>query len=149
MADSDNKPLEAAILVQKEVSERVRGAKKNSLLGHIMNNFYETKAGIAVGPENFDPRPKVDSEVLILHRRSQPLVERNWPETLLAMKAGFSQSRKMLKSSLAAGLRLDRSKAEELLKAAGIEPMLRAEALGIEDWARLGSVYKNDATRAS
>ena len=50
------------------------------------------------------------------------------------VRAGFAQRRKMLRRSLRGvlGARVD-----GVLVAAGIDPSLRAEALGIEEWAAL------------
>jgi 16S rRNA (adenine1518-N6/adenine1519-N6)-dimethyltransferase len=62
-------------------------------------------------------------------------------------KAGFSQKRKMLRNSLSAGLRIDRSTIENLLLEAGIEPHRRAETLTLDEWKSLTSGYINLETQ--
>ena len=52
--------------------------------------------------------------------------------------AGFSQRRKMLRSSLK-GIAPDIS---AVLEAAGIAPTARAEEIGLEGWCRLARVIK-------
>jgi len=56
--------------------------------------------------------------------------------------AAFGQRRKMLRQSL----RALTSQPEALLAAAGIAPTLRAEALGVRDFARLAYVFERLAT---
>jgi 16S rRNA (adenine1518-N6/adenine1519-N6)-dimethyltransferase len=56
-------------------------------------------------------------------------------------KAGFSQKRKMLRNSLAAGLRQERSTIENLLLEADIESHRRAETLTLDEWKSLTSGY--------
>jgi 16S rRNA (adenine1518-N6/adenine1519-N6)-dimethyltransferase len=53
--------------------------------------------------------------------------------------AAFAQRRKALRSGLA-GWAGSPAAAEEALRAAGIDPMTRAERLGIDDFARLAAV---------
>jgi 16S rRNA (adenine1518-N6/adenine1519-N6)-dimethyltransferase len=57
-------------------------------------------------------------------------------------KAGFSQKRKTLRNSISAGLAWKPPKAEALLRSAGIDPMQRAETLGLADWSRLVEEYQ-------
>jgi 16S rRNA (adenine1518-N6/adenine1519-N6)-dimethyltransferase len=52
-------------------------------------------------------------------------------------RAGFSQPRKQLRNSLAAGLRLAPAAAEAWLTAAGIDPRRRAETLTLAEWGAL------------
>jgi len=75
---------------------------------------------------------------------SSVLVERHLhhltPMAAPKVKFGFSQKRKKLSNSLGAGLHKKPSEVRTLLEAAGIGPEVRAEALTIEDWERLGKV---------
>lgn len=134
-----NKPSVVVILVQKEVAERVAAkAGDMSILAVSAQVFAEASLGIEVPREYFTPPPKVDSAVVVLRTRPQPLVA---PEDERAffrvVKAGFSAKRKKLRSSIAAGLAITKPAAEELLRHASIDPELRAEDLSIDDWLRL------------
>lgn len=64
--------------------------------------------------------------------------------------AGFSE-RKKLRSSIAAGLRISKPAAEELLRHVDIDPNARAEDLSIADWQRLAkdAVYFSYDTERS
>jgi 16S rRNA A1518/A1519 N6-dimethyltransferase RsmA/KsgA/DIM1 with predicted DNA glycosylase/AP lyase activity len=43
----------------------------------------------------------------------------------------------MLRSSLSGGMHISKPDAESLLKKAGIDPNLRAQALSLKDWHKL------------
>jgi 16S rRNA (adenine1518-N6/adenine1519-N6)-dimethyltransferase len=55
------------------------------------------------------------------------------------VKAGFSAKRKKLRSSLSAGLAMDKNETDELLKKAKIDGNLRAQNLSLDNWH---SLYK-------
>lgn len=134
-----HKPSCVVMLVQKEVAARVAAqAGDMSILAVSAQTFAEVSLGVEVPRDYFTPPPKVDSQVVILKTRQQPLVA---PEDEKAffhvVKAGFAEKRKKLRSSIAAGLAIPKPAAEELLRHAGINPELRAEALTLEEWVRL------------
>ena len=134
-----NKPSLVVILVQKEVAERVAaGPGDMSILAVSAQIFAETYLGVEVPREYFTPPPKVDSQVVVLRTRDQPLVPaENEKAFFRVVKAGFSAKRKKLRSSISAGLAISKPAAEELLRHANINPDDRAEDLSIEDWLRL------------
>lgn len=134
-----NKPSIVVILVQKEVAERVAaGPGDMSILAVSAQIFAETHLGVEAPREYFTPPPKVDSQVVVLRTREQPLVAPEDEKAFFrAVKAGFSAKRKKLRSSIAAGLAISKPAAEELLRHANINPELRAEDLSLDDWARL------------
>ena len=79
----------------------------------------------------FVPQPKVDSALIELRRRAPPEGDR---ETVFALvEAGFGHRRKMLRSTLAEFLN------SAAFVASGIDPTLRGEALGLQDWCRLAA----------
>lgn len=136
---ADNVPSLAVLLVQKEVAERIvaePGAM--SILAVSVQLFAETELGGVVPAEFFTPPPKVDSQVVILRARPQPLVAlADQPAFFRAVKAGFSAKRKKLRSSLSGGLGVSKDQAGAWLEKCGIDADLRAEDLSIEQWQRL------------
>ena len=58
--------------------------------------------------------------------------------------AAFSQRRKTLRSALAAWAG-SAAAAEAVLRAAGVDPALRGEALGVADFARIAAASKPGA----
>jgi 16S rRNA (adenine1518-N6/adenine1519-N6)-dimethyltransferase len=139
LCESTNPFSDAAILIQKEVAERAAAAPgKMSLLSVSAQYYCEVSLGAAVPAKLFTPPPKVDSQVLVLSYRQQPLFEGvNTKQFFRIVKAGFSQKRKTLVNSLSAGLGLDKSEVREMLAAAGIPDNTRAQALSMDAWHAL------------
>ena len=142
---AENKPSIAVLLVQKEVAERIAAEAGNmSVLSVSVQILAEAEIDIEVPRQFFTPPPKVDSQVVVLRTRNNPLITPEDQRDLFRIvKAGFSAKRKKLRSSLSGGLGIDKSVAEELLKNAGISPDARAEDLAIEDWKRLLKGWRN------
>ncbi len=139
-----NKPAIAVLLVQKEVAERIAARPGDmSILAISAQVYAETSLGEFVPRQYFAPPPKVDSQVIVLRTRRDPLVapaeERRF---FRVVKAGFASKRKKLRSSIAAGLGIAKPAAVALLTDVAIDPDLRAEDLSLDDWQRLAEKTK-------
>ena len=141
LSESSNPPSLMVVLVQKEVAERIcAGPGQMSLLSVSLQLYYRAEAGIVIDKELFAPPPKVDSQVVILARHTKPLFhELDSQKFFKVVKAGFSERRKMLRSSLAGGLGLSKEQIDKVLDAAGIDGNLRAQNLTLDQWH---SLYK-------
>ena len=139
LSESVNPPASMTLLVQKEVAERICAkAGQMSLLAVSIQLYYECELGIEVLARLFTPPPKVDSRVVLLKRRSKPLFkDLDSAKFFRVVKAGFSERRKKLRSSLAGGLEISKDEADNLLIRAGINPDLRPQELSLEDWYKL------------
>ncbi|MBA2279172.1 ribosomal RNA small subunit methyltransferase A [Candidatus Saccharibacteria bacterium] len=135
----------AALLVQKEVAERVAAeAGDMNLLSVSVQLYCDVKLGITVSKELFTPPPKVNSQILKLtHRGSILFPSIDTKLFFQLVKAGFSARRKKLRSSLSGGLQITKPQAEILLTKADIDPNLRSQALSLEDWQRLYVAYND------
>lgn len=138
-----NKPRIAVLLVQKEVAQRIASKPGDlSLLAIGAQVYAQVELGIEVPKAYFAPPPKVDSQVVVLKTRPEPLISADIENDFFRMaKAGFSAKRKKLRSSLAGGLAIEKNEAEALLKRAGISPDDRAEDLTIEQWLSLTAEF--------
>lgn len=147
LMEAENAPRRVVILTQKEVAERLAaGPGDMSVLALSAQVSAEVSLGPVVPAALFTPPPKVDSQVVVLEMRSEPLVTKSEEKLFYQLvKCGFSSRRKKLRSSLAGGLRLAKPDAEQLLVAAGIDPDSRAEDVSIADWKRLMEVYRDTA----
>ena len=136
---AENKPSIAVLLVQKEVAERIAAEAGNmSVLSVSVQIFAEAELDIEVPRQFFTPSPKVDSQVVVLRTRNNPLITpEDQRDFFRIVKAGFSAKRKKLRSSLRGGLGISKDATEQLLKKADISPDVRAEDLSITDWRRL------------
>lgn len=139
LTDTPNKPAVAALLVQKEVAERVAASPgQMSFISVVCQLFYEVSLGALVPAHLFTPPPQVDSQILILKSRAQPLYDGiDYKKFYSLVKAGFSERRKKLRSSLAGGQHLGKDATDNLLKKAGINPDARAQELSLDDWHRI------------
>jgi 16S rRNA (adenine1518-N6/adenine1519-N6)-dimethyltransferase len=138
-----NKPRIAVLLVQKEVAQRIASKPGDlSLLAIGAQVYAQVELGIEVPKVYFAPPPKVDSQVVVLKTRPEPLISADIENDFFRMaKAGFSAKRKKLRSSLAGGLAIEKNEAEALLQRAGISPDNRAEDLTIEQWLSLTAEF--------
>jgi 16S rRNA (adenine1518-N6/adenine1519-N6)-dimethyltransferase len=124
------------VMVQREVGERLAAGPGDPQYGAVsvkVAYFAEAQVVGLVPPTVFVPRPKVDSALVRLRRRTEPPVSVPSADALFALvRAGFAQRRKMLRRSLAPVLG---AATPDVLAAAGVAPTARAEALGLDDWA--------------
>jgi len=136
LCESPNHFSQAALLIQKEVAERVCAQPGDMSLLSVSVQFYcEAQLGRLVPAKLFTPPPKVDSQILMLEYRQAPLfpdVDRR--RFFRLVKAGFAQRRKTLLNSLSGGLQLSREAANELLFKAHITPNTRPQELSLQQW---------------
>ena len=139
---AENKPRIAVLLVQKEVAERLAAEPGNlSILGVSAQVFADVSLGDLVPAHFFTPPPKVDSQVVILRTHAHSILgDIDEKAFFRIVRAGFSEKRKKIRSSLSGGLGISKQDAETLLERAGINSDMRAEALSIDDWLRLTRV---------
>lgn len=136
LSESSNPPEVAALLMQKEVAERVCAKPGDmSILSVTAQYYWEVSLGRVVEADLFEPPPKVDSQILIMKYRQRPLFDDvDAKEFFRLVKAGFGQKRKTLENALSAGLHLSKEDARNLLETAGISSTTRAQALSLGDW---------------
>jgi 16S rRNA (adenine1518-N6/adenine1519-N6)-dimethyltransferase len=138
LCESDNPFSLAALLVQREVAERVAARPGDMSLLSVSVQFYcHAEAGQKVPARLFLPMPKVDSQILLLRHTGPMFKDVDTKLFFNVVRAGFSERRKKLRSSLSGGLRIDKSEASALLEKAGISPDLRAQELSMDDWHSL------------
>jgi 16S rRNA (adenine1518-N6/adenine1519-N6)-dimethyltransferase len=139
LSESANPPSSVTMLIQKEVAERIAaGPGGMSLLSVTAQMYFEPSLGPVVPAEYFSPPPKIDSQVIHLRRRNQPLFKDMDPRAVFRLvKAGFSNRRKTLLNSLAAGMHLSKDDTKALLERAGVNAQARPQELDLEDWLRL------------
>lgn len=139
LSESANPPQQAVLLVQKEVAQRVAARPGDmSLLSVSAQYYWEVSLGQLVPARLFTPPPKVDSQILVLQHRRQPLFKDiDTKKFFRIVKAGFGERRKTLLNSLSGGLRLEKDATRTQLETCGIDPSLRAQALSLDDWRKL------------
>ncbi len=128
------------LMFQREVGERLAaepGSKDYGILSVLCQLWFDIRVVTLVKPGAFQPPPKVDSIVLEFQPLPQPRVDPT-DEAFFTkvVKAAFTQRRKTLRNSLAAGGFSAEEVAAALLTAQ-IDPGCRGETLGLEEFSRL------------
>ncbi len=148
LCESPNHFSTAAILIQKEVAERVCAQPGDMSLLSVSVQFYcDAWLDLLVPAELFTPPPKVDSQILKLKFRAKPL----FPDVdtkvfFRVVKAGFSQRRKTILNSLSAGLHLSKAQTSEMLGRADIKTSVRSQNLSLQEWHNLYHAYLDQNT---
>lgn len=137
--ESERPPQRSICMVQREVALRMAATPPDlSILGVAIQVYADARVLFDVPPEAFVPKPKVVSSVILLERRATPAIEVSERDAFFRMvTAGFAQKRKTVLNSLAASLPIDRESLRATLERVDIDPMLRAEALSIDNWVQL------------
>lgn len=148
---SDNKPSIAALLVQKEVAERICAKSGDLSVLSIASQIYaDCELGQFVPRELFTPPPKVDSQVVILKILEKNKLEcfNDQNNTKISekqffriVKAGFTARRKKILKALSTNLVLSREQTIEILAQAKVSLDARAQELTIENWLEITRYY--------
>ena len=129
-------------MLQKEVVERMAAGPGDEAYGRLsvaLAARCEVAMLFTVGPGAFKPAPKVDSAIVRLRPRRPDFVIDDLALFDRVVTAAFSQRRKTLSNALKAHADA------ETIRAAGIDPGLRAERLHARDFARLANLLAGSA----
>jgi 16S rRNA (adenine1518-N6/adenine1519-N6)-dimethyltransferase len=129
------------VMVQAEVADRLAAPPGSKVYGvpSVKAAWYaDVRRAGTVGRNVFWPAPNVDSGLVAMSRRRPPDTPATRDEVFAVVDAAFAQRRKTLRAALAgwAGSPAD---AEQALRAAGIDPRARGEALDVTAFARLAA----------
>ena len=125
---------DAFIMTQKEVADRLSaqvGTKAYGRLTVIVGSYLDIKYCFTIPPDVFIPRPKVDSAIVRLTKKENPLVsDDKYIQFNKIVTAAFSQRRKMLRNSMK-GWDLPKDAREK------IDFTRRPETLTVEEFASM------------
>lgn len=140
---------EFVVMMQREVADRISAEPNTKAYGSlsIAAQYYMTaKVAFVVPRTIFVPAPNVDSAILKMTRRDQPLIEVQDEDFFFRVsRVGFVHRRKTLWNNLVShfGKAEDtKARLEQGLALAGIKPSIRGEALSIQDFGRLADALK-------
>ncbi|MGW8374529.1 16S rRNA (adenine(1518)-N(6)/adenine(1519)-N(6))-dimethyltransferase RsmA [Streptomyces sp. ODS28] len=125
------------VMVQSEVADRLAAGPGSKVYGvpSVKAAWYcEVRRAGAIGRNVFWPAPNVDSGLVSLVRRDPPSTTASRDEVFAVVDAAFAQRRKTLRAALA-GWAGSAPAAEAALRAAGVDPSARGEALTVEEFA--------------
>ena len=124
---------EVVCMLQKEVGDRIaspHGSKVYGILSVLIQAFYRVEKLFDVGPENFNPPPRVISTVIRLERNERTDLPCEFSQFLKVVKQGFQNRRKTLRNALKPINLPDQISEDPLLS-------LRAEQLSVEQFIDL------------
>lgn len=124
-------------MLQKEVVERMvaePGSKAFGRLSVMLQWRYHMDLMFIVPPTAFDPPPKVDSAIVRMIPKENPLAC-DLDKLQATVTKAFSQRRKVIRNCVAGMF------TEAQLIEAGIDPQLRPEAIGLEQYVALANLH--------
>jgi 16S rRNA (adenine1518-N6/adenine1519-N6)-dimethyltransferase len=129
------------VMVQAEVADRMCAAPGSRVYGtpSVKLAWYATARPAGTVPRTvFWPAPNVDSRLVAFTRHDPPAAAASREDVFALVDAAFRQRRKTLRAALA-GWAGTAAEAERRLRAAGIDPGARGEALSVAEFARLAA----------
>ncbi|MBN1959979.1 MAG: ribosomal RNA small subunit methyltransferase A [Deltaproteobacteria bacterium] len=145
LADAGSVINQAVLLVQREVAERLvspPGSRIYGLLSVLVQRRFTATIARIVPPGAFFPRPKVHSAIVVLKVQPQQRSAQADESLVQVARAAFSHRRKMLRSALALVWHIDAALLEPVFAEANIKPTVRAEELGLDEFAYLGMLLQ-------
>ena len=142
-----NKIVDIILMVQEEVARRIvateNSASKQYGLLTILSQFWADCSIIRlVGRRSFYPAPKVNSALVSLKVRKEPLLKlSDYKHFRKTIKAAFSQRRKTLKNCLV-GAGFDKEKVAHVISQMNLDENIRGEKLSIAQFGDLSELLK-------
>jgi 16S rRNA (adenine1518-N6/adenine1519-N6)-dimethyltransferase len=130
------KPKYIAVLVQKEVAERIARSKKTSILSLSIAVYGKAKYVETVKARFFKPVPKVDSAILSIATENEPFLNEKDEQVFFdLLHKGFGQKRKQLFGTL--GKHFDRETVALFFQQHTLPMTVRAEDVPLPIWIAL------------
>lgn len=149
MLDRAPRIREYLVMVQREVGERLTAQPGEDAYGAAsVRVAYRARAELVrrVPADVFWPRPKVESVTVRLTPRPAP-VDVDRAALFRVIDEGFAERRKTMRNALRR-LGLDGPSAERVLADNGLEPDVRAERLGLPEFARIAEALRREGVLA-
>ena len=133
------------LMVQEEVARRIVATEKSSgkqygLLTILSQFWAECDIIRTVGRRSFYPSPKVNSALVSMKVRKEPLLKlSDYTHFRKTIKTAFSQRRKTLKNCLANG-GFSKEKITEAIKKLNLDENIRGEKLSIQQFGQLSEM---------
>lgn len=130
-------PSKLVIMVQKEIADRIiTRDNKESLLSLSVKAYGKAKKVMKVEKENFTPKPKVDSAILLVDSISKDFFTDIGEEKFFeVIKAGFAHKRKVLIANLKD--KFGKNDLHKIFSDIGLSEKARSEDLKLTDWKNI------------
>jgi 16S rRNA (adenine1518-N6/adenine1519-N6)-dimethyltransferase len=142
------RPARAVLLVQREVADRLAAVPGSATYGALTVNVQVTTTIRAVGRVSagaFHPRPTVESSIVLMQPRGEPLVRQGDEQSFRKfVQAAFGMRRKQLLRLVRELWVPDAGRAMAMLSSVGLDPALRPENVSPPDFVRLYTAIAAD-----
>lgn len=130
------------VMIQKEVADRlaeIPGGKNGGAITYTVYYYAKAEEILTVPNYSFIPEPEVESEVIKLTLRKEPVIEvADEKKFFELIKVSFMQRRKTFLNAISnSTLNISKEKIERILKDLNIDTRVRGEALSIEKFAEI------------
>ena len=148
LLEADPAPERIIVLVQREVARRMVGGPGHESLLSMSIKCYGTPEPLFDVPASaFWPPPKVQSAAVRIVRLPEDQAATGLDRAVLPrffnlLRAGYSEPRKQMHNVLASAFGIPDSAMLEMLEAAQIDPVARAQHLDLADWRRLFDIVE-------
>ncbi len=136
------------VMIQKEVADRltaVPGERNSGAITYTVYYFAEANEILTVPKTSFLPEPEVNSEVIKLKLRKDPIIKVNDEKKLFSLiKLAFMQRRKTLLNSITnSDTSISKQQLEKILNELNIDLRVRGENLRLEQFAQIAEKIQN------
>ncbi len=129
------RPRRLSLVVQKEVAERWAATTAASLATIAVQVFADARIAMTIPAGAFTPSPKVDSALVILEVRDQPMVDvPDMDGFFRFVESVFQFRRKQIGGTLARIAGTSSGEASTRLTALGIDAERRPQTLSLPEW---------------
>ena len=146
----NNLDLESiTIMIQKEVADRIvatPGSKMSGAITYSVHYYSIPESKKIVPNTSFVPMPQVDSEVINLKIRKEPVVNvKNVELFFKVIKASFMQRRKTLANALQnANIINTKEEIKKILMKLNLDENIRGEKLTMQNFADLANIINSE-----
>ena len=128
---------------QKEVAKKIVasvGQANYGFLSVLVQSFWKVKCVLNLHPQDFYPRPKIQSQVLLFEQNIKPNhTPRDRELFLQFLKKAFTHTRKLLANNLI--------NCETCLEKMNLNPKIRAHQLSCHQFHELYELYQSLSTQ--
>ncbi len=132
ISELENRPKKIILMIQREVAERITAnAPELNMLAASIQVWGIPKIIMKLGPEDFSPKPEVDSAIIEIDLKQNQLNSDELKKYYETMRAIFKQPRKTLYNNLREHFE-DQDRIKKLLEKLEIKSEERGQNLSIE-----------------
>lgn len=132
------------VMVQKEVADRLVaevGSADYSAVTLAVQMAGSAKITRTVSRNMFYPAPNVDSAVVHIEVDRHKLDGEDAPLVHKLVRSAFAMRRKTLANNLAVAFDISKAEATSRIESAGFAPLIRGEALSLDDFVKLSHFF--------